>query len=74
MRENQRQHNRRQGQPLPPHENFRKDGSSAQYTTTLRNGVVVEVTGTRMNLDEVKAASSLLDLATLEKLQRRTLP
>ena len=56
------------------HENFRKDGSSAQYTTTLRNGVVVEVTGTRMNLDEVKAASSLLDLATLEKLQRRTLP
>ncbi|MES2186657.1 MAG: Yip1 family protein [Pseudomonadota bacterium] len=56
------------------HENYRKDGSMAQYTTTLRNGVVVELTGTRMNLDEVKAASSQLDLATLEGLQRRKLP
>ncbi len=53
------------------HEKYRKDGTMAQYTTTLRNGVVVDVTGTRMNLDEVKAASSQLDLATLEGLQRR---
>ncbi|WP_295855826.1 Yip1 family protein [uncultured Xylophilus sp.] len=53
------------------HENYRKDGSMAQYTTTLRNGVVVELTGSRMNLDEVKAASSLLDLKTLESLRRQ---
>ena len=53
------------------HEKYRKDGTLSQYTTTLRNGVVVEVTGTRMSLDEVKAASSQLDLATLEGLQRR---
>jgi len=54
------------------HESFRKDGSQAQYTTTLRNGVVVELTGQKMTLDEVKAASSLLDLATLEGLQRKS--
>ena len=56
------------------HENYRKDGSMAQYTTTLRNGVVVELTGHRMTLDEVKAASSQLDLATLEALKRRPPP
>ncbi|XAH22852.1 Yip1 family protein [Xylophilus sp. GW821-FHT01B05] len=56
------------------HESFRKDGSQAQYTTTLRNGVVVELTGQKMNLDEVKAASSLLDLAMLEGLQRKSGP
>ncbi|WP_198969162.1 Yip1 family protein [Xylophilus sp. ASV27] len=56
------------------HESFRKDGSQAQYTTTLRNGVVVELTGQKMSLDEVKAASSLLDLATLEGLQRQSGP
>ncbi len=54
------------------HENFRKDGSFAQVTTTLRNGVVAELTGQRMNLDEVKAASAQLDLNLLETLRRST--
>lgn len=56
------------------HENHRKDGSMAQYTTTLRNGVVVDLTGQRMTLDEVKAASSQLDLNLIEALRRRTEP
>ena len=56
------------------HENFRKDGSFAQVTTTLRNGVVAELTGQRMSLDEVKAASSQLDLNLLENLRRTTVP
>jgi hypothetical protein len=56
------------------HENFRKDGSLAQVTTTLRNGVVAELTGQRMTLDEVKAASSQLDLNLLENLRRSTTP
>lgn len=56
------------------HENFRKDGSFAQVTTTLRNGVVAELTGQRMTLDEVKAASSQLDLNLLENLRRATAP
>jgi hypothetical protein len=56
------------------HENYRKDGSWAQYTTTLRNGVVVEVTGHKMSLDEVKSASSQLDLATIEAMKRRPAP
>ncbi len=56
------------------HENYRKDGSLAQYTTTLRNGVVVEVTGHKMSLDEVKSASSQLDLATIEAMKRRPPP
>jgi len=54
------------------HENYRKDGSYAQVTTTLRNGVVAELTGQRMSLDEVKAASSQLDLNLLENLRRAT--
>jgi hypothetical protein len=56
------------------HENYRKDGSLAQYTTTLRNGVVVDLTGQRMTLDQVKAASSQIDLNLLEALRRRTEP
>lgn len=56
------------------HENFRKDGSFAQVTTTLRNGVVAELTGQRMSLDEVKAASSQLDLNLLENLRRSVTP
>ena len=56
------------------HENFRKDGSLAQVTTTLRNGVVAELTGQRMTLDQVKAASSQLDLNLLENLRRSTTP
>lgn len=56
------------------HENYRKDGSLAQYTTTLRNGVVVEVTGHNMSLDEVKSASSQLDLTTIEAMKRRPPP
>ena len=56
------------------HENFRKDGSLAQVTTTLRNGVVAELTGQRMTLDEVKAASSQLDLNLLENLRRSSAP
>lgn len=56
------------------HENYRKDGSMAQYTTTLRNGVVVEITGHHMSLDEVKSASSQLDLATIEAMKRRPPP
>jgi len=56
------------------HENYRKDGSFAQVTTTLRNGVVAELTGQRMTLDEVKAASSQLDLNLLENLRRSTVP
>ncbi|WPB57530.1 Yip1 family protein [Xylophilus sp. GOD-11R] len=56
------------------HENYRKDGSFAQFTTTLRNGVVAELTGQRMTLDDVKAASSQLDLNLLENLRRSTTP
>lgn len=56
------------------HENYRKDGSFAQVTTTLRNGVVAELTGQRMSLDEVKAASSQLDLNLLENLRRAVVP
>jgi hypothetical protein len=56
------------------HENFRKDGSFAEFTTTLRNGVVAELTGQRMTLDEVKAASSQLDLNLLENLRRSVTP
>jgi hypothetical protein len=35
---------------------------------------VVEVTGHKMSLDEVKSASSQLDLATIEAMKRRPAP
>lgn len=51
------------------HEEARKDGSHSQYMVLLSNGVVVEVEGEQIQLNELKAAAEALDLARIEALK-----
>jgi hypothetical protein len=51
-------------------EEFRKDGSHAELTTILPNGVLVEAKGERVDLAALKRAVDTMNLARVEALQR----
>lgn len=52
-------------------EEYRKDGSRAEMTTMLANGVMVEVTGDSVDMDTVRSAMGSLDLKGLAAIQRQ---
>lgn len=51
-------------------EEYRKDGRSAELTLALPNGLLLEIEGEGMGIDEVKAALGKLDLKRLAGLKR----
>lgn len=52
-------------------EEYRKDGSRAEMTMMLANGVMIEVTGDNVNMDGVRSAMNALDTKGLSGLQRK---
>ena len=52
------------------HEEFRKDGSQAEMTVILANGVIVSAEGSRVDLGALKSMIASVDLARLEATKR----
>ena len=52
------------------HEEYRKDGSHSQYTVMLRNGVIVEADGDRIDEATLKSMTSSLNLDAIESMKR----
>jgi hypothetical protein len=52
-------------------EEYRKDGSRAEMSMMLANGVMIEVSGDNVNMDGVRAAMNALDVKGLSDLQRK---
>ena len=52
-------------------EEYRKDGSRAEMSMMLGNGVMIEVTGDNVNMDGVRAAMAALDVKGLAGLKRQ---
>ena len=52
-------------------EEYRKDGSRAEMSMMLGNGVMIEVTGDSVNMDGVRAAMAALDAKGLAGLKRQ---
>ncbi len=52
------------------HEEYRKDGSHAEVTVILANGVIVETSGDHVDGATVKSMSSALNLDALEAMKR----
>lgn len=52
-------------------EEYRKDGSRAEMSMMLANGVLIEVTGDNVNMDGVRSAMHALDLKGLSGMQRK---
>ena len=52
------------------HEEYRKDGSHSQYTVILKNGVIVDTTGDRVDGATLKSMASAVNLDAIEALKR----
>jgi hypothetical protein len=52
------------------HEQYRKDGSHAEYSVVLANGVIVEAKGDGVDVGAVKAAAGGIDLGRVESMKR----
>jgi len=52
------------------HEEYRKDGSHAQVTVVLKNGVIVETDGDRIDGPTLKSMASGVNLDALEAMKR----
>jgi hypothetical protein len=52
------------------HEESRKDGSHAEYTVILKNGVIVETTGEGMDGATLKSLASAVNLDAIEAMKR----
>jgi len=52
------------------HEEYRKDGSRAEVTVILANGVIVEADGDHVDLDSLKKVLASVDLGKIEALKR----
>ncbi|MGN6526158.1 MAG: Yip1 family protein [Burkholderiaceae bacterium] len=52
------------------HEEYRKDGSHAEYSVVLSNGVIVEAKGDGVDAGTVKAAAGGIDLGRIESMKR----
>lgn len=53
------------------HQRYEKDGSSAEFKTVLKNGVIVSVEGTNVPMSELRSIAGELNLKGLEALQRK---
>lgn len=51
-------------------EQYHKDGSQAEYTVVLENGLIVELDADHSSIDKVKQAMSAIDLGKMESAQR----
>ena len=51
-------------------EEYRKDGSQAEYTVVLGNGLIVELQADQSSIDKVKQAMAGIDLGKMEGAQR----
>ena len=52
------------------HEEYRKDGSHSQYTVILKNGVIVETDGDRIDGPTLKSMAGAVNLDALEAMKR----
>ena len=52
------------------HEEYRKDGSHSEYTVILKNGVIVETSGDRVDGATLKSMASAINLDALEGMKR----
>ena len=52
------------------HEEYRKDGSHAEYTVILKNGVIVETQGDRIDGATLKSMAAAVNLDALEAMKR----
>jgi len=52
------------------HEEYRKDGSRAEVTVILANGVIVEADGNKMDVDSLKKVIAGVDLGKIEAMKR----
>jgi hypothetical protein len=52
------------------HEESRKDGSHAEYTVILKNGVIVETSGDHVDGATLKSMASGVDLDAIEAMKR----
>ncbi len=52
------------------HEEYRKDGSHSEYTVILRNGVIVEVDGNKVDGATLKSMTGALNLDAIESMKR----
>jgi hypothetical protein len=54
------------------HEEYRKDGGHSEYTVILKNGVIVETSGDRIDGATLKAMAGAVDLDAIEAMRRPT--
>ncbi len=52
------------------HEAYRKDGSHADYTVILKNGVIVETSGDKIDGATLKSMASGVNLDAIEAMKR----
>ncbi|MDP9126337.1 MAG: YIP1 family protein, partial [Pseudomonadota bacterium] len=52
------------------HEEYRKDGSHGDYTVILKNGVIVETSGDRIDGPTLKSMASGVNLDAIEAMKR----
>jgi hypothetical protein len=52
------------------HEEYRKDGSHSEYTVILKNGVIVETTGDKVDGATLKSMASAVNLDAIEAMKR----
>ena len=52
------------------HEEYRKDGSHAEYTVVLKNGVIVEASGDKVDGATLKSMASAINLDAIEGMKR----
>jgi hypothetical protein len=52
------------------HEQYRKDGSHSVYTVILKNGVIVETTGDRIDGATLKSMAAAVNLDAVESIKR----
>jgi len=52
------------------HEEYRKDGSHAEYTVILKNGVIVETTGDKIDGATLKSMAGAVNLDAIESMKR----
>ena len=52
------------------HEEYRKDGSHSDYTVILKNGVIVEASGDRIDGATIKSMAAALNLDAIEAMKR----
>ena len=52
------------------HEEYRKDGTHSEYTVVLKNGVIVETSGDKVDGATLKSMASAVNLGALEGMKR----